>query len=88
MAYSEWLSIYYQITPVGKKHAGIVRKLIRGFGFVQSEIIVYLARFPNSSRSLAQIWEGTSFQMTRNGMLKAIEALKRKEWIKKVKKAP
>ena len=84
-SYSKWGGIHYQITPEGKKKAGLFKRFISGFrmGFDQLEVLNYLAQY-KTSRSLEQIRRGINWQVTRAGLLKAVIALKRKGYIRKV----
>ncbi len=94
MAYSEWLEVYYQITPLGRSKAGKLKRLLDPRLWrpgAQMEVVDYLAKQPDRARSLEQIWKHIKQDitpkalLTRKGMLRDIEALKRKGWIKKVK---
>ena len=72
---------YYMITEAGRRKSGIWGRLTRGpspRAFDESEVLSYLARFPNTPRSLKQIYDGTSWQTRQKGIQKAIVKLLRR----------
>lgn len=90
-SYEDWLSIYYELTAKGRKVATLWQDrmraslwgAIKGWKYGEVNVLGYFRKHKTQTRSLAQIWSGMEFGVTRNEMLKGIRSLTRKGFIRR-----